>query len=162
MHYDPCMKTRWIACSTALIFLPVATAQVVAPASPKKFVPRAIGGGTSGGVQVLPRDSGAPKKVRYTTRIVLSPSRVWTSNDGKPVEAKLIAFEDIVVETPEGAAPPEPPPKPEHLTVVRGGKARLLVNNKPMEVPLSRLSQDDQDFIEEIRKANEPKPAESP
>ena len=150
------MKIRIIGWLVAWLFAQGGAAQVVAPASPKKFVPRAIGGGTSGGVQILPRED-KPKMLRHTTRMLLSQSRVWTSNDGKPVEARLIAFEDMVVEVPEGAPAPEPPPAPKNPTVVRDRKVRLLVNNKPMEVPLSRLSQADQEFVEQIRKAHAPK-----
>lgn len=155
------MKIRIFGWIAVCLLAQGAVAQVVAPASPKKFVPRAIGGGTSGGVQILPREE-KPKTLRHTTRMLLSQSRVWTSNDGKPVEARLIAFEDMVVEVPEGAPAPEPPPAPKHPTVIRDGKARLLVNNKPMEVALSRLSQADQDFVEQIRKAHAPKETQEP
>ncbi len=98
--------------------------------------------GGQGGIEVLPK---APPIIKYTTHIVLSNNRTWTSTDGKPLEAKLLAFEDLVVEAPEGATPPEPPATPQHPTVVRGDKVRLLVNRKPVEVPLSRLSQTDRD-----------------
>jgi len=120
--------------------------------------PRAIDGGGQGGIEVVPK---APPKVRYTTHIVLSESRTWTSSDGKPLEAKLLAFEDLVAEAAEGATPPAVPEPPKHPTVVRGDKVRLLVGKKPVEVPLSRLSQADQDFIERIRRAKEA-PAKAP
>lgn len=136
-----------------------ASAQRDVPPPPGvKIKPRAIDGGGQGGVEVVPK---SPPKARYTTHIVLSESRTWTSSDGKPLEAKLLAFEDLVTEAPEGAAPPAPPEPPKHPTVVRGDKVRLLVNRKPVEVPLSRLSQADQDFIERIRRAKEA-PAKSP
>lgn len=132
-----------------------ASAQVVAPASPKKFVTRPIegGGGASiGGVEVLPKDGAKDQKVRVTTHIVLSTSRLWTSTEGKILEGKLIAFEDMVVEAPKGVTPPSPTP-PESPTVVRDDKVRLLVKQKPVEVPTKRLSQGDQEFIEQVRKS---------
>jgi hypothetical protein len=82
---------------------------------------------------------------------VLSESRVWGSADGKTLEGKLIAFEDSVAEAPANAAEPIAPSPPANPTVVRGGKARLLVKGKAFEIPLSRLVKADQDFIEQIR-----------
>jgi hypothetical protein len=125
----------------------------VPPPPGVKIKPRAIDrDGGQGGIEVVPK---APPKVKYTTHIILSDSRTWTSTDGKPLEAKLLAFEDLVAEAPEGAAQPAMPEPPKHPTVVRGEKVRLLVNLKPVEVPLSRLSQEDRDFIERIRRAKE-------
>lgn len=129
------------------------SAQVVVPATPKKFTTRPIGGGTSGGVEVLPKDGAVDKKARYVTHIVLSVSRIWTSTDNKNLEGKLIAFEDLIAEAPQGAAAPPAPTPPETPTVIRDGKARLLIKQKPVEIALTRLSQADQDFIEQTRKA---------
>ena len=39
------------------------------------------------------------------------------------------------------------PAMPAKITVVRDGKARLLVNSKPYEVALDRLGEDEQNFI---------------
>lgn len=128
-------------------------AQVVVPATPKKFATRPIGSGTTGGVEVIPKDGNDTQKVRYTTHIVLSVSRFWTSTEGKILEGKLIAFEDMVVEAPKGATPPPNPAPPEFPTVTRDEKVRLLMNRKPVEIPIQRLSPGDQEFIEQVRKA---------
>jgi hypothetical protein len=123
------------------------TAQVV-PTMPKGMTVRPIGGG----VNVKPQEEKKKPPVKqYVTHLVLSESRVWGSADGKTLEGKLIAFEDSVAEAPANAAEPIAPSPPANPTVVRGGKARLLVKGKAFEIPLSRLVKADQDFIEQIR-----------
>lgn len=141
---------------TSALVSGLAMAQVT-PADPDRFTIRPLGGGNSGGVQVLPK--GAPKTVRYVTHIVLSTDRLWTSPDGKIVEGKLIAFEDVIAEAPKGAQPPPNPAPPESPTVVRAGKIRLLIKNKPVETSLSRFSAGDLEFVEQVRKAYTRKPA---
>lgn len=138
------------------------SAQVVVPASPKKFVTRPIGGGSTGGVEVLPQGGTESQQVRYTTRVVLAESRPWTSTDGKTLEAKLIAFEDLVVEAPKGAPQPAAPAPPANPTVIRNGKVRLVSNQKPFELALERLSQADREFIERIRLQHAKKPLPTP
>ena len=118
-----------------------------------KMKPRATGSG-QGGVEVLPKDGGR-KKVKVVTHVVLSESRVWTSTDGKPLSAKLLAFEDLVVESFEGEATPSLPEAPKHPTVVKEERVRLLVGGKAVEVALARLSQADRDFVEQIRQARQ-------
>lgn len=148
---------------SALALASVCSAQIVVPASPKKFVPRPIGGGSSGGAIIAPGDSSTQKK-RYTTHLVLSPIRQWTSVHGKTLEAKLLAFEDLVAELPENAAEPTPPVPPTHPTVVQGGKIRLAFANKkkkPFFLPIERLCQPDRDFIEKTRLAHAAKPTSS-
>jgi hypothetical protein len=130
----------------------LALAQVT-PAHPDRFTNRPTGGASTGGVEVLPKDGGAPKTARYITHIVLSTNRFWTSSDGKLVEGKLIAFEDMITEAPQGAEPPPNPTPPETPTVVREGKIRLLIKNKPVLVMLSRFSAGDLEFVEQVRKA---------
>jgi hypothetical protein len=131
-------------------------AQVDFPAnptvSPKKFSTRPIGGGVHSGATV---DSGktANPNVRHITYIVLHDSRMWTSAEGKPLEAKLIAFEDLVVEAPKDSADPVIPAPPAHPTVTREGKIRLLVGEKPVEIALDRLSQSDREFIDQMKVA---------
>lgn len=132
----------------------LAIAQVV-PATPKGFTTRAIGGGSSSGIGVATQPKPQEKTVRTISYITLSEPRQWKSADGKSLLGKLIAFEDLIVETtiaadakPTPATPPQMPDKP---TVVRDAKARLFINNKPFEVALNRLSEDDQKFIENIR-----------
>ena len=53
----------------------------------------------------------------------------------------------------EGSAAVAAPVVPKNATVVRDGKARLLVNSKSFEIALERLGQDEQKFIEETRSA---------
>lgn len=130
-----------------------ASAQVV-PATPKGFTTRSMGGGTSD-IGIVTQPKAQEKIVRTITYISLSEPRQWKSNDGKSLLGKLIAFEDLVVETKIEAdakpVPAAPPQMPDHPTVVREAKARLLVNSKPYELALDRLSEDDQKFIETIR-----------
>lgn len=128
-------------------------AQMVVPGAPGKFKPRPIsgGGGSNSGVNVIPRDGGKPANARYTTHIVLSESRIWSALDGKTLTGKLIAFEDIVVETPQGAAEPVIPKPPAKPTVIRDQKVRFLIDKKAVEVPLARLGQADQELLGQIQ-----------
>lgn len=118
--------------------------------NPKSKV-RSVGGSVNPGAIIESGKSDQPT-LRYVTHIVLFENRMWSSVDGKPLEAKLIAFEDLITESPKGAAAPIMPP-PEEPTLVRGGKIRLLINRKPVEVALDRLCQADRDFIEEMKAA---------
>ena len=153
------MKRSTCGILAAMVFGGVASAQTdlpanpLLPSTPKKFTTRPIGSGTSGGVEVIPRDGADKQKVRYTTHIILSVSRLWTSTEGKLVEGKLIAFEDLVAETTKGAPQPTTPEPPASPTVVRDEKVRLLVNQKPVEIAINRLSPGDQEFIAQVRKA---------
>lgn len=127
----------------------MAAAQVV-PAHPRQPVARPIGGGLSGGSTVEPSPK-APAKKRVVTHVLLSAERVWTSTDGRTQTGKLIAFEDSVVEVAADAPEPPPPAPPDHPTVVRDGKARLLIGKKAFEIPLTRLVAADRGFIEQVR-----------
>jgi hypothetical protein len=130
-------------------------AQVV-PATPKKFATRSIGGnGVNAGITTIPTKT--PPKARYTTHFILSDSRPWTGTDGKVLTGKLLAFEDMVVETPQGSAPTTAPTPPAHPTLVRDGKIRLLIDSKVFEVLLEHLSQADRDFVEQTRASYEKK-----
>lgn len=145
-------------CVVLLFTIAVAAshAQVVIPATPKKFTKRVTGSGTGNiGPGLTPATPQPPPVVRMTTYFALSDSRQWTSTDGKPLLAKLIAFEDIVEEGRAGQAQPTSSAHamPANPTVVRDGKARLLAGKTPYEVALDRLSQPDRDFIEGIRLA---------
>jgi hypothetical protein len=115
-------------------------------------------GGAVGGVGITTTNGNADSKVTYTTHVVLADTRQWTSTDGKTLQAKMIGFDDIVVETPKGAAQPPPPAPPANVTVVRGGKIRLVATQKPFELALDRLSQADREFVERIRAAHANKP----
>ena len=119
---------------------------------PKKYTPRSIGGSPNSAATV---DSGTTENpmVRYVTHIVLYENRIWTSAEGKPLQAKLIAFEDLSAEAPKGSPPPVMPAPPPHPTLIRGDKIRLLVEQKVVELALARLSQSDQEFISQIKAA---------
>ena len=135
-----------------LSFSPLLFSQIVIPANPGKFKERATGSNTNGGVEISP----VPKeesKVKYVTHIILYADRMWTSTEGKPLQAKLIAFEDLIAEAPKGTTAPVMPQPPASPTVTRDGKVRLLVNQKPVELALDRLSRQDQEFIQQIQDA---------
>lgn len=155
------MKSFQTAILLSALLSTLAVAQVT-PAHPDRFTNRPTGGVSTGGVTVLPKDGGASKTVRYVTHIVLSTNRFWTSPEGKIVEGKLIAFEDMITEAPKGAEPPPNPTPPESPTVVRDGKIRLLINNKPVVSALSRFSAADLEFVEQVRKAYARKPSAEP
>lgn len=150
------MKLPFLRPLLGLLVVTSAMAQVEIPAnpnvSPKKFTTRAVGGGVNPGVSLDPAKLANPN-VRYITHIVLYDNRFWTNTEGKPLEAKLIAFEDLVAEVPTDSTEPTVPPPPANPTVIRDGKVRLLVNKKPVELALNRLSQQDQEFIEQIKVA---------
>ncbi len=142
-----------VACGLALAG--VLTAQDIPhnpllPKGPQRPITRPTGGGTDSGVTIGPKGN-QPAKNRYVTHVVLSESRIWQSADGKTLDGKLLAFEDVVSEVPAGAPAPAAPEPPKQPTVVKDGKVRLLVGRKPFEIPLSRLIKADQDFIEQIR-----------
>jgi hypothetical protein len=149
------MKNALPASLLGLFLVANGSAQVDFPANPmvtpKKFNTRAVGGGVNAGATVEPEKIGNPN-VRYVTHIVLYEDRMWTSAEGKPLEAKLIAFEDLTAEVPKGteAVMPAPPANP---TVTRNGKIRLLVDKKPVEIALDRLSQSDREFIDQMKAA---------
>ena len=141
-------------CGTLIMLAAVgqAHAQVV-PTTPTKFNMRPIGDASaSAGIASAPK----PKETLYrqVTYITLSPARQWKSNDGKSLLGKLIAFEDIVVETkstvPDRNAAPAMPAK---ITVVRDGKVRLMVESKAYEVALDRLGDDERKFVTQIQTA---------
>lgn len=136
-------------------------AQVAIPATPKKFTTRGAGsqaGGTTAvssdgrSITLGPSTPAPSTKVRYLMHVTLCEPRQWKSSDGKSLLGKLIAFEDLTVETEKGAAPPPMTP-PANPTVIKDGKARLLVDTKTYELPLERLSPADRAFVESIRDA---------
>jgi hypothetical protein len=135
------------------------SAQVVIPAMPKKLVTRPIGGSSSGGVEVMPKGGSDGQKERYTTHFVLSEDRQWTSSDGQTLQAKLIAFEDMVMDKPNENTQLPPPVPPANPTVIRNGKIRLLSQKKPFELALERLNHADRDFVAQIHAAHAKKPS---
>ena len=122
-------------------------AQVV-PSTPTKFDTRGIGDGVKGGGAVNVAPPRTQTTVRTVTHIVLGEPRQWKMSDGKSFIGKLIAFEDIVATG--NAAQPEIPKNP---TVVRDGKARLLVEAKAYEVPLQNFGEEERKFIEDVKVA---------
>ena len=147
----------------SILGVAAASAQVI-PATPKKFGKRSMSNSgpsgasitTNGGSISLGPSTPASTKVLYTTHVTLSESRQWKSTDGKSLLGRLIAFEDITTQIERGAAPPpfSPPANP---TVVKEGKARLLINMKPYELSLDRLSETDREFVEKIREGHSKK-----
>ncbi|MFC5456150.1 hypothetical protein [Prosthecobacter fluviatilis] len=144
----------WLILSA--VAMPVC-AQVVLPATGKKFDSRTISG--SGGVSVgAVTRPPAPTKTRLTSYFMLGDSRQWKSTDGKSLLGAIIIFEDAVIEfdaanpaAAKEAAGKAPPPKmPEKPTLIREGKIRLLVNQKPLEVPLTRLSAEDRKYVDDL------------
>jgi len=124
---------------------------------PKKYTKREVGGGAEPGAAVEePANTGM---ARYVTHIVLYDLRYWTSVEGKPLAGKLIAFEDMVVTAPKDSPAPAMPEPPKEPTLVKDGKIRLLVNGKPVEVPVERLSLQDREFIDGIQEALDRKAA---
>ena len=140
------------ALSPAAVLLAVSgsllCAQVV-PTTPTKFDTKRIGDTVNGGGIV----GFTPKKpqvtVRTVTHIVLGEPRQWKMSDGNFFVGKLIAFEDIVTEGSATTAPVVP----KIPTVVRDGKARVLVNAKPFEIALDRLGAEERKLIEETSAA---------
>ncbi len=140
-----------------LLFLGLAASAVaqVVPTTPTKFGRRSTGvsgaGGGSASVGLAPGSTQPKPVVKQINYISLNDSRQWTSNDGKTLIGKLIAFEQTEEVLAEGqTASTESPKLPVRPTLIRDGKARLLVQQKPFELPLERLSQDDQKFIRDL------------
>lgn len=162
-HLERIMKGSLMGLLAGLVLVCASAAQVVVPASPKRMVTRSTGGSTTTGeVSISSSDGSAEQKVRYTTHVVLADARQWTSADGRTLQAKLIAFEDLVVETPKGAPQPAAAAPPATITVIRDGKIRLVSTQKPFELALDRLSQDDREFVARISAAHAKKPLPTP
>jgi len=145
------MKALTLAAAFALTAPFTARGQVV-PTTPTKFGTRSLGNATnSGSVGVAPVKRQISN--RTVTHIVLGEPRQWKLADGKFFLGKLIAFEDLVVERQNGAAPAATPAVPAKPTTVRNGSARFLVNAKPYELAMERLGPEERKFIEDTRLA---------
>ena len=155
---------HWLrkALFSMLVFSSAASAQVAVPTTPKSFTMRKVGDtGASAGIASPTKP--AETIYRMVTYVALSPPRQWKSADGRSLLGKLIAFEDTVVETKNAApAANEKPVMPATITVVRDGKARLLVDQKPFEVPLERLGEDERAFVKNIDAAVKAQTAKRP
>jgi hypothetical protein len=148
------MKARVFSLLLAACLSPSALHAQVVPTTPKKFTTRSTGSQTNlenRGVSVS-TPAPPPPVTTTVTYVTLSPARQWISSDGKSLLGKLLAFEDFRVQTTGKTTAPLPE-MPKNPTVVRDGKARLLVDGKPFEVALDRLSEADRQFIEGIRVA---------
>jgi hypothetical protein len=147
------MKTAlFLLVSSAMAF-----AQFPVPSGKGGTGTRTIDGGSSVSPGVAPARPNDEKITQHITQLSLSEMRSWTSSDGKVIEAKLIAFEDLRVESVNGAVVKQPEP-PKYPTVVKDSSVRLAVNRKPVILPLTRLSKEDQEFVEKIRLQHAPKP----
>jgi hypothetical protein len=140
----PLLLVLAIACSVH--------AQVV-PTTPTKFGTRNMGasGNTSASVSAT-----SPKPVTTVHTIIyiaLSSPRQWTSSEGKPLLAKLIAFEDLKTESIKGEPAPPPPKLTGKPTVISNGKVRLLVDQKPYEIALDKLSAADREFVDNVKQS---------
>jgi len=154
-------KPLMLEALVSLLLVGGVAAQVAIGSAPKGMVTRPIGGGSIGGVGITTSDPPANPNERHTTHLVLSEARQWTSTDGRTLQAKLLAFEDIVVEVPKGTQPAAPV-LPANVTVIRSGKIRLVTEKKPFELALDRLSQADRDFVERISAEHAKKPLTPP
>jgi len=129
------------------------TAQVV-PTTPTKFGKRSTGAMSTGSSTI---DTGAAPAqntkpiIKQVSYIALSDSRQWTSSDGKALVGKLIAWEqqEEILASAAEAGKMEQVKLPSRPTVLRGQSVRLLIDQRPFEVPLDRLSQADRDFVSE-------------
>lgn len=147
------MKLPHLVTALGLLCLPMLFAQQIEipgnpMVTPKSFKTRTVGSGTDTGATI----ERVEKPVRHVTHIVLSEYRMWTSVEGKPLEAKLLAFEDLIAEAPAGSEPAMPAP-PTHPTVVKNGNVRMLAGTKPVVVSLKRLSPSDCEFIAGVENA---------
>ncbi len=137
----------FICGGTAMAQVDIPRNPVVRPGTPGGFKGRSTGSNLDPGASVVVPEKAAT--VRYVTHVVLFDYRMWSNSEGKPLEAKLIAFEDLVVEAPKGTEPKMPTP-PERPTVIKDGKVRLLVGDKPSIVAMDKLSVGDQEFVKDI------------
>ena len=128
-----------------------------APKTPTAFEPRNIDGSQDIQPNIAPSRTKDEIVTRAVTHVVLGDQRQWASADGRTIDGKLIAFEDLLLESKKGVAPAMPDP-PKHPTVVRDGKIRLSVNQKPVVIALSKLSVADQEYVEKIRVRHAVKP----
>lgn len=148
------MKTssRLLIIALLVVISQTAYSQVV-PTTPTKFGKRSTGAMTTGSSTI---DTGAatqqPKPIiKQVSYIALSDARQWTSSDGKALVGKLIAWEqqEEILASAADAGKMDQVQLPTRPTILRGQSIRLLIDQKPFEVPLERLSQADRDFITE-------------
>lgn len=132
-----------------LLLFPVLGQAQAVPTTPTKFDIKPVTGPTSSAGATISPKSTAPM-VRQTTYVALSPLRQWTSSDGKTLMGKLIAWEESVTTTAGTPPPVAQKLLTEKPTVLKDGKARLLIDNKAYELPLARLDGESQKFIQQL------------
>lgn len=146
-----CVATLGVAAALAVVAdLPARSAEEMQrhPGFDRDVIP---GGGGGAAVERPP-----PPGQRVTTYITLLPEREWTHVDGRTIRARLIAFEDHVVEVAHDEEAGEAPPPAGRPTVVKDGKVRLLVGGRsPSEISLNLLSKDDQEEVARVKTAVE-------
>jgi hypothetical protein len=136
-----------------------ASAQIAIPTTPTKFGKKNLGASTDTITNGASSASVGAKKpenqtvIRTTTYWTLSGARQWTNADGKPLLARMIAFEDITVEQVKGQPAPEAPKLPGKPTVVKNGKVRLMVGQQLYEIAVEKLSEKDREFIDTMKRA---------
>ena len=130
----------------------ISQAQTTVPANPKKFETRKNGSSTGTGSSVgLITSAKKPKKRTITiTYTVLSKEREWENSEGEMMKARLLAFPSLIENNKESTTNGD-----KHFTVIRDQKVRFLMshNSKPTIYPLDKLSNFDQEYIEEIAQA---------
>lgn len=101
--------------------------------STKRCIVKCVSDAPPSGIPAAPDAAAASSKADPAA---LSEVRTWQdAQSGNKVTGKWIAFAD--------ATGPS--------AMVRDGKIRLLVGQKTFELPITRLAQSDQDFIENVR-----------
>ena len=94
----------------------------------------------SGGINVKPADTvkKTTKTVKTIQLVAVSPERVWKSIDKKqkPIKGSLLAFS-----REKGTG---------KVSIVEAEKIRLLVGKKDFTLPLTKLSLDDQAYIQNL------------
>lgn len=95
----------------------------------------------SGQIKIIPKTDPAKKAAKTVKTIqfvAVSPERAWTSSDTKqkPITGSLLAFEREE--------------KTGKVSIVRDEKVRLLVGKKDFTLPLTKLSLDDQAYIQNL------------
>ena len=95
----------------------------------------------TGGINIVPKTDPAKKATKTVKTIqfvAVSPERVWKSSDEKqkPITGSLLAFEREA--------------KTGKVRIVRDEKVRLLVGKKDFTLPLTRLSLDDQAYVQNL------------
>ena len=127
-------------------FLLAAPPIPVIPSQPTDFEKRDLGSGGVGSVEIAPPNPSQPKKTyRLVNYIAVSADREWSNSAGVKIQASLLAFE-------EGDS--EKVKRP--FTLIQDGNIRLLKSGAkvPHVIPMTMLSESDQEFIRALNLAN--------